>query len=130
MYYEAQPAGGGPSSVRTAVSADWLTFTPELGGQPLLAHPERSYGSPRCVYMPDGSARLYAHTRAALAANETATLLRLPLPLVGASIVVEGERQQNDSSRQRLRRRSRTELPPSSPRWPRPAAVAVGETVI
>ena len=32
-----------------------------------------------------------------MAPDETVILLHLPLPLVGVSIVMEGERQQNDS---------------------------------
>lgn len=67
MFYEAQPAGipgcshVPPSCVRSAISTDGLTFVPEFGVR--LGNPrgKDSYGSPRCVYMPNGAARLYAH---------------------------------------------------------------------
>eukprot|EP01050_Picozoa_sp_SAG11_P036151 SAG11_NODE_13612_length_647_cov_1.312044_2_plen_108_part_00 len=39
------------------------------------------YGSPRCVYLPDGSARLYAHTRAA---GGDVSVVAAPMQIISA----------------------------------------------
>jgi len=65
MYYESQPAAAAdgtlpPAVIRSAISDDGLNFVNE--GVDCLADPEQlvSFGSPRCVYLDDGSARLYS----------------------------------------------------------------------
>ena len=66
MYYESQlvaPAGSDklpPATIRSAISVDGLEFTAEPGER--LADPAGrvSYGSPRCIYLDNGSVRLYS----------------------------------------------------------------------
>lgn len=58
MYYEAR-SGDDPTVILSAISADGLQWELEDGLR--IGDGEWSYGTPRCLYLADGSCRLYFH---------------------------------------------------------------------